>query len=326
MRDDQRSFPELGLSPGQQALYESLVASPDTVSTDVTGTADFARLAELGLATRLPGQPPRWTAVAPDVALGSLLTGRRESLRELRQRVTRMADRFQRAATAGHSELVEVLHGRDAIHTAFEDLVHRAETELLIFDAPPYLNVLTPPGVEAVRRGVRMRTVYDREGVAIPGRLAQLADFFSAGEHARVADVPMKLLLCDRQIGLVPLRPDLALETCLLVRDPVLLSALSALFESLWERAVPLDVGVRQRAEADPEAPSDLERALLALLVAGLTEQDIAEHLGCHIRTVRRHMNRLFTRLDAVTRFQAGYQAVLRGWLTADDRGDVCTN
>ncbi|MGK5518213.1 LuxR C-terminal-related transcriptional regulator [Micromonospora sp. URMC 107] len=326
MRDDQWSFPDLGLSPGQQALYESLVASPGPVSADVAGTADFARLAELGLATRLPGQPPRWTAVAPDVALGPLLTERRESLRELRQRVTRMADRFQRAATAEHSELVEVLHGRDAIHAAFQNLKDSARQELLIFDAPPYLNAFALPAEEAERRQVRMRTIYDREGMAIPGRLAQLARFVSAGEHARVADVPMKLMLCDRQVGLVPLRPDLALETCLLVRDSVLLSALSALFESLWERAVPLDVGVRQRVESDPDAPSDLERDLLALLVAGLTEQDVAEHLGCHARTVRRHMNRLFARLDAVTRFQAGYQAVQRGWLTAEDREDLCTN
>jgi DNA-binding NarL/FixJ family response regulator len=53
--------------------------------------------------------------------------------------------------------------------------------------------------------------------------------------------------------------------------------------------------------------------------VAGLTDEAIADNLGLHPRTVRRRLRALLARLDAATRFQAGYQAVQRGWLTRDN-------
>lgn len=322
MPEEGSPFPELGLSPAQQALYESLVAAPGGVPAEAAATADFARLAELGLVNRLSAKPPRWVVVEPDAAFAPLLADRRQSLRQLRQRVARLGDRYQQTAVADHTQFVEVLHGRMTVRAAFVDLMRGARHEVLMCDAPPYVGSLGSATVERepLGRGVRMRTLYDRESVAMPGRLTDLAGFHAAGEQARVTDVPMKLVLCDRRLALLPLRTHpVEVESSLLVRDSVLLSALAALFESSWERAVPLDLGTRQATPSD--APSDGERDLLALLVAGLTDPAIAEHLGCTVRTVTRHTRRLFTRLNAATRFQAGYQAVQRGWLTADDGG-----
>ncbi|MGD0557044.1 MAG: hypothetical protein ABSA93_18950 [Streptosporangiaceae bacterium] len=47
----------------------------------------------------------------------------------------------------------------------------------------------------------------------------------------------------------------------------------------------------------------------------GLTDAAIARHLGAHLRTVQRRVRGLLDRLGAATRFQAGLQAVRRGWL-----------
>jgi DNA-binding NarL/FixJ family response regulator len=66
------------------------------------------------------------------------------------------------------------------------------------------------------------------------------------------------------------------------------------------------------------DAPSGIDRDLLPLLAAGFTDQAIASQLGCNERTVRRYLKDMMHRLDAVTRFQAGYQAIRRGWLTTD--------
>jgi DNA-binding NarL/FixJ family response regulator len=57
------------------------------------------------------------------------------------------------------------------------------------------------------------------------------------------------------------------------------------------------------------------EGALLGLLAAGLTDSAIGRHLGTHPRTVQRRVRELLDRLGAGTRFQAGLQAVRRGWL-----------
>lgn len=104
-----------------------------------------------------------------------------------------------------------------------------------------------------------------------------------------------------------------------MVHDCVLLDALSALFEMYWERAIPLEVrnGQAQLRDAGM-APTSMDAGLLLLLAAGLTDEAMAGQLHCNVRTVRRYLRDMMHRLDAVTRFQAGYQAIRRGWLTTD--------
>jgi DNA-binding NarL/FixJ family response regulator len=126
----------------------------------------------------------------------------------------------------------------------------------------------------------------------------------------------MKLLLSE-SAAMVPLRSDpVDLETWLVVHESVLLDALSALFEMYWERAVPLHTKQDGEQLTGPDRPSESDRALLSLLAAGQTDQAIADSLGWHERTAHRHLRAMMQRLDAATRFQAGYQAVRRGWLT----------
>ncbi|WP_306216054.1 response regulator transcription factor, partial [Actinoplanes sp. RD1] len=57
------------------------------------------------------------------------------------------------------------------------------------------------------------------------------------------------------------------------------------------------------------------ERRLLALLASGSTDAVIAKTFGWSVRTVQRHLHELMERLGARTRFQAGMEAVRRGWL-----------
>lgn len=68
------------------------------------------------------------------------------------------------------------------------------------------------------------------------------------------------------------------------------------------------------------EGPTPTGRLLLPLLTAGLTDRAIAGHLGWHERTAQCRLRAMMTRLDATTRYQAGYQAIRRGWLTDPTR------
>jgi DNA-binding NarL/FixJ family response regulator len=49
--------------------------------------------------------------------------------------------------------------------------------------------------------------------------------------------------------------------------------------------------------------------------MAGATDEVIARKLGIGLRTVRRRIASLMTELGVDTRFQAGVEAVRRGWL-----------
>jgi DNA-binding NarL/FixJ family response regulator len=54
---------------------------------------------------------------------------------------------------------------------------------------------------------------------------------------------------------------------------------------------------------------------VLRLLASGLTDEAVARKVGLSARTVRRTIASLSDRLQANSRFQAGAQAVRRGWI-----------
>ncbi|GAA3672127.1 LuxR family transcriptional regulator [Nonomuraea antimicrobica] len=308
----------IGLSHAEQALYEALVErSPATLGELGHAAPTAARLEQLGLITRLPDDPPRYVAVSPETGLDALIRARTRELAAARHRAAQLGARFHGAAPGQDStDLVEVVVGKDAVSRAFQRLQESARRLIRVLDAPPYA---TPVGGNAVEfelleRGVEYRALYDRRAMEVPGTQSLITRYVAAGEQARVGDVPVKLALNDHPMAIMPLRHDgHDVESALVVHDSTLLDALAALFEMCWERAVPLQVRHGRLAEAT--GPADARRDLLPLLAAGLTDPAIAAHLGWSDRTVRRHVRAMMLRLDAQTRFQAGYQAVLRGWL-----------
>lgn len=88
-----------------------------------------------------------------------------------------------------------------------------------------------------------------------------------------------------------------------MVRSPVLVGALTSLFEELWRGSVPLGT------------TGDPHRQVAALLSQGLTDEAIARRLGLSVRTVRARIARIMAELGARTRFQAGVLAARAGWL-----------
>lgn len=325
-----------GLAADEEDLYEWLLVRSPVSSGEldelVAGEswaaqlpALLARLEELGLVVRLPGGPPSWQTVPPDIAFDALAQRGEQALTVARRRRAELSAAYRHAARrADPVQLVEVVRGRPAIGQWYVRMQQEARHEVRCFDAPPYLATGSPQvntlELDLLRRGVRYRVLYDRHGLELPGRLTDLEAGLAHGEQARVTDVPVKLVLTDRPMALLPLQHEPTdVETSLVVHDSVLLDALSALFEMYWDRAIPLQVrnGHAQLPDTGDE-PTDLDRDLLPLLAAGFTDQAIAGQLGCNERTVRRYLKDMMHRLDAVTRFQAGYQAIRRGWLTTE--------
>lgn len=128
-----------------------------------------------------------------------------------------------------------------------------------------------------------------------------------------LADVPLKLVVSDRKLALVPFVLRVEQET-LVLQSSALLDGLLTLFELLWQRATPLWTPGARPTGPGGELSSDDEQ-LLALSAAGLTDEAIARRLGVAQRTVERRMRRVMNLLNAQTRFQAGLQAARLGIL-----------
>ena len=84
----------------------------------------------------------------------------------------------------------------------------------------------------------------------------------------------------------------------------------------MWADSVEVPAADSLEGTAPPDrGPSRADRALLALLGSGAKDETIARELGMSERTLRRRSADLLRRLGAANRFQAGAQAVRRGWI-----------
>lgn len=317
----------LGLTGDQEAVYVTLVdvssATLDELAArfpDIAVGHALADLERAGLVSRLAGSPDTdvaYTAAPPDVALELLARAREQELARARLSVSRLSARYRQArVSAQPHEAIEVVTTREGTARRWEQLQRSAREQVRCFDRPPYLSPPRPANpveAEMLAAGVAYRAVYHPAGFAEAGRPAALRTMIAAGEQARVTEnVPVKLFIADDQLGLIPLEVGGSAEATLVIRASSMLDTFIALFELVWDRAIPIHAD----GELPPESgPGEDEAALLGLLAAGLTDAAIARHLGTHPRTVQRRVRELLDRLGAGTRFQAGLQAVRRGWL-----------
>lgn len=173
-----------------------------------------------------------------------------------------------------------------------------------------------PLNEETLDRGVRMRTVY----------LDSVRNDEPSIEHARwltergaevrtVPTLPLRMLVVDRELALVPLDENDSSAGALLVSGRGVVAALSALFVSVWRNAHPLG----QRRARQPGRPSEQEQQALRGWVQGDTDHLVARRLGVSERTVRRISDNLAERLGARSRFEMAARAMDAGWLCAED-------
>ena len=314
----------VGLSGQQQDIYLALLdggpATTAEVRDRVAGAPVAAALAALeikGLISRLPGRPVRYQPARPDVAMEVLVRSQEQELQRVRALTTGLMERFRtgHGTAADPTEIVEVVTTREATVQRMAQLQRSATQEVRAFDRPPYIGGLGTNDIESelLGTGVHYRCVYDRGGLEMPGRLTAIRNLVENGEQARVATgVPVKMFLADDRLGLISLDRPVTSDSALVIHQSSLLDTLIALFEEIWADAVPM----RFDAPGAETSPRDEQhRVLLGLLAAGLTDEAIARHLGWHPRTAQRHVRDLMTELGAQTRFQAGLQAVRRGWL-----------
>lgn len=307
-------FEHLGVTPELAAVYEILVTGGSR-TTDEIGAAPelLAQMRQLGIVRHLPGDV--WQAVAPDLAVEALIAAREEQNRRARADVGPLMELYlrNRDEEQADSAFVETVTGVGAVRELWHTLLGGARDEVCVLDQPPYV---TPLGEhvaledETRQRDVQWRVVYDRSAVDLPGRVTEIIELVAAGERARVTPtLPFKLAVIDTHAAVLPVANGDVVDKVLLIRPSALLDVLRSTFELYWDKGIPFSPGGIYAAAAD------VDPNLLGLLAAGLTDESIARQLGLAPRTVQRRVRQLMDRCGAQTRFQAGVQAMRRGWL-----------
>lgn len=161
---------------------------------------------------------------------------------------------------------------------------------------------------EAMATGRRSRAIYPARALSeAPDALRTRARL---GERVRViSEVPTRMFILGDAHAVLPEPIGFTDEPRVHVRQRSIVAALTLWFELLWSSASPVP-----ELESGQGRP-DERRFLLEQLMAGVTDDVIARKLGIGLRTVRRRIAALMSELGVDTRFQAGVEAVRRGWL-----------
>jgi sugar-specific transcriptional regulator TrmB/DNA-binding CsgD family transcriptional regulator len=306
----------LGISPEAEAIYVVLAPLESATIPELSSLASaqpehvdkqLEELRQLGLAAEL--SPGLWQAL-PLLDVVNALRARRLSELEMASVAAESLHSHLLAASEHQADNIKIVVGREAILAQRRELCNAAKKEICAFDKPPYVQArpnATPenlsedaPEWQALERGTSLRCVYH------PGfdgdRLAELALFAARGEKSRTAPVPMKLILVDSQVAIIPsmrsYSPGHEMRVTI-TRHPMLVEALQWLFETVWDTAVPIIT--TRYAENDPR-----RQMLISLLMTGSTDSAIASQLGINVRSVRRWISDLMDELGVATRLQLG--------------------
>ena len=168
----------------------------------------------------------------------------------------------------------------------------------MVVDSGPALDDTTMrDNQQWVSAGNVQRTIYPAAALDTPQGLQWLRSWAGVGEEQRLLPQVGSEFAVFGEAGAVGLARwgDLS-SGYVLVRDPLLISTLTAYFDLAWEHAHAVPFAASQPGDA----------RLLELLGMGLKDEAIARFLGIGLRTVRRRIAALMSVHGVDTRFQLG--------------------
>lgn len=317
----------LGLDDEQTSVYRALVSTP---SADVVELAESTRmppeqvarvldaLEAQGLAARRVAMPDQFVASPPSLALGPRLVEQQGHLARSQELLDRLGDLYhESAARRGTPDVVDVVVGADALRQRVAQVQSGAAERVDVFIRS---DVAVVPAAEntaeddALRRGVRYRVIVEPPVLERPGFIEQARITAAAGEEVRVAPaLPTRLIVSDGKLALLPMFSQAAegVPGGLLVRPSGLLDLINETFESTWRRSP----GVIDDSSLTVAADERIDRALISLLLHGLTDVAAADQLGVSARTVQRRVADMMEIAGVHTRMQLAAAAVRRGWV-----------
>jgi DNA-binding CsgD family transcriptional regulator/DNA-binding transcriptional ArsR family regulator len=326
---------ELGVSPADEAVYRALVVSPHKGTEEIAAAAGLTpedvMLALRSLAQRelvSEDAEGQWVPVPPEQALELLiareeeaLAARRASLERTRAVIPDIVADYVDVRRAYVSDRVELLTDPTLVRSRLFQLTSQARVSAWSISpggalSPEAVAASLPLDRELAERGVECRMVVGSESLGVEHWDAYLREIADLGHQVRSsASAFYRAIVIDGEYAVVPATGETR-PGAYVLRGEALAAPVVALFEEVWSRSVP----VTAQLPTDTSGPFTQARLrqVAHLMSLGLKDETVARRLGVSVRTVRRLIQATLAELGADGRFQAGVQAVQRGWVAVD--------
>jgi sugar-specific transcriptional regulator TrmB len=305
-------------------LYEEIVATGGIDATDRRIAADgelhaaFELLVDVGLVSR-SDDALTWRAVDPAAVQAQVVAPLGQQGAELiaesahwAQAFSTLSHAWRRSPSAVGGPFAEIRG--ETIANFLASMVSDAEEELLTAQPQDRRGVkqLGEAGareIAALRRGVRMRTLYQHAARRGADTRKYVSAVTAEGAEVRTLDEFFnRLIVVDRRIAIIPSHE--GLNVAMVISEPSMVGYLVDMFERHWERARPFtssesslmrDIAAEQRAMT------------IRMLLEGRADPAGAKRLGVSPRTYAAYVADLKNEFEVETRFQLGYEMGKRG-------------
>ncbi|MFI6497123.1 hypothetical protein [Nonomuraea typhae] len=310
-----------GLSLEQERLYRHLLATgPASIGelAEQFGEQVHDDLYELTVRGLAHGNPPM--ARRPSLAMNGVLAAHEAELRRVQSYMDELDRIYDNAHHPDGGDVISVLPSREQVLHWYETLNATAEHEIMQLVTHPFLGLKSPERTgetankDLVNHPAKCRVIFEWKAFQSQSAINGMHHSLDRGCEIRLADaLPHKLLIGDRRMALTPRHPrDRERSPMLLVYPGALVDFLVHVFETEWERALPLRPDPGQFSSASGLDVDEM--AVLEMLVGGTPVERIATVLSVHTRTVNRRLDGIKRKAGATTLFQLGVYAS-RHWL-----------
>ncbi len=267
INDNTKKLIELGLSQREARVYLVLLKKSNFTATEIAKVSGIPRqkiydilnnLIKKGICTEKVGKIKRYKAAEPEFVCRGLVERHKNDFENELLAREKLAHELSRDLAVPYErnqervdplEYIEILKDRRQTYRKWKLLQSRAQHEILAFTKAPYtvssLDENIDDEIDVLKRKVKIRAIYEYKDVKKDEFVRAVSLWISAGEEARVVkELPMKLVILDKQITIIPLNDPISLEpsiTTMIINHPGFAKAQKAVFESYWERAMPLE-------------------------------------------------------------------------------------
>lgn len=162
---------------------------------------------------------------------------------------------------------------------------------------------------EALRRGVRMRTLYQHSARRNAVTHKYVAAVTAEGAEVRTLDEFFnRMIVFDRRIAMIPGHD--SLNMAVVIREPSIVAYLADIFERSWERARPF---INRDTTLLEDIAAEQRAMTIRMLIEGYADPAGAKRVGVSTRTYAGYVADLKEEFEVETRFQLGYVLGQRG-------------
>lgn len=330
-------FDSFGIPPEAEGAYRQLLLTPDATTETLAAllglvpdelSQALAGLAESGIVREWPA-PSGWAALPPQHAYEVLLEReearleeQRARLREARTAIPELVDDYVSSRQVGVGDQVEWLEDSPLVRSRIYQLSMTMQRSVWATHPgralpPEAVDAALPLERAANRTEIDRRMLVSLESLGPEHWTSYLDELVSLGHSLRTLPaIPQLCLIFDGEHAVVPAPGRDGSVGGYVLHGAPLVAPLVALFEELWTAGV----AYGQPREATDEVFTDARMRQVAILLSrGLKDESVARRLGISVRTVRRIISALSTRLGAESRFQMGFLAASAEWIWSPD-------